>query len=428
MRVGFLLNDKNIEGVHLAEPELGNPGVGGTEHQIVLVAYFLKKIRNINTVIYHYLNSVNLPNCTENRIIDTEYDLIEKYFEDKLDVLVITSNSSGLTTEKWYPMAEKNNIKCILWCHCYLNEKKIPEYIKYNFIRRIIFVGKQQHDAYIDSALINKATWIYNIQTMAKEELCQAKENIVTYCGSIVLQKGFHYLAKSWNEIVNSVPDAQLYVIGSGTLYNRNSKLGKYGIADEQYENKFIKYLIDYNGNIINSVHFMGRIDDPQKKNAIYLKTKVGCVNPSGDTECCCTSAMEMSAVGIPVVTAAKNGQFDVVHDGVNGKLIKCASDLAPAIITLLKNDDYNHNLGINGIQFVKRNFDAQKICLEWEQNLQDVVLEKKVKFKRPNDCWFVNHKLFKLMIHDLKKLPGLKKLPRLSEMKRKIKNDVYRC
>ena len=46
-----------------------------------------------------------------------------------------------------------------------------------------------------------------------------------------------------WPDVVKQVPDAQLYVIGSGKVYDENAKLGKYNIAEESYEKKFMSYL-----------------------------------------------------------------------------------------------------------------------------------------------------------------------------------------
>ncbi|MCB6981976.1 glycosyltransferase, partial [Bacteroides uniformis] len=66
------------------------------------------------------------------------------------------------------------------------------------------------------------------------------KRNLnVAYVGSLVPAKGFDLLASAWPAVLAKVPDAQLFVVGSGKLYNRNSVLGKWNIADEKFENKF---------------------------------------------------------------------------------------------------------------------------------------------------------------------------------------------
>lgn len=57
---------------------------------------------------------------------------------------------------------------------------------------------------------------------------------------------------------IKKVPQAQLYVIGGGNLYNRNAVMGKYGIATQEYENEFMPYITDDDGKILPSVHFCG--------------------------------------------------------------------------------------------------------------------------------------------------------------------------
>ena len=95
------------------------------------------------------------------------------------------------------------------------------------------------------------------------------KENdgkTVTYIGSLVPTKGFHLLANAWKAVLAEVPDAQLHVVGSGKLYDRNSKLGAYGIAEESYENSFIKGITDRAGELLPSVHFHGVMGEEKKE------------------------------------------------------------------------------------------------------------------------------------------------------------------
>ena len=93
-----------------------------------------------------------------------------------------------------------------------------------------------------------------------KEKVCNRIIDvpIVTYVGSLVPAKGFHRLAQIWPEVISKVPNAELYVIGNGKVYDRNAKLGKYGISQSDYENQFMKYLTDDEGEILKSVHFCG--------------------------------------------------------------------------------------------------------------------------------------------------------------------------
>ena len=63
-------------------------------------------------------------------------------------------------------------------------------------------------------------------------------------------------------------------------MYNKNTKLGKWGIAEENYEKVFMPYLLDKNGKILSSVTFYGKTVN--EKYEILGKTKVGVPNPGG--------------------------------------------------------------------------------------------------------------------------------------------------
>ena len=68
--------------------------------------------------------------------------------------------------------------------------------------------------------------------------------NNVVYIGSIVPLKGVHLLTRVWKKVLSSVPDAQLFIIGSGKLYDSKAKLGPFGIAEIFYEKKLLKHIL----------------------------------------------------------------------------------------------------------------------------------------------------------------------------------------
>ena len=87
---------------------------------------------------------------------------------------------------------------------------------------------------FCDHRAFKKGTYIYNLcnYNLPAPKPFSARKNHVVYIGSIVPLKGLHLLTKAWSSVLKEVPDAQLYIIGSGNLYNQNEKLGKYGIAE----------------------------------------------------------------------------------------------------------------------------------------------------------------------------------------------------
>lgn len=247
--------------------------------------------------------------------------------------------------------------------------------------------------------------YIYNclnlegVREIVQEHPFEDRKNVVTYVGSLVPFKGFHLLAKAWPSILKKIPDAELYVIGSGKLYNKNSQLGPFGIADSLYEEQFMHYLCQ-NGKIIPSVHFMG--DMGVEKNEILLQTKVGVPNPSGITETFCISAVEMQAMGAMVTTINYPGFIDSVK---NGYLYKKTTDLAKSITRLLRKGKSNYDTAMN---FFEDNFSFEEVVSKWEAFL---IQNKTKEYKLQNSSYRMKW-LKELKRQIGKKYPLVYKLP----------------
>ena len=242
--------------------------------------------------------------------------------QDNIDIIIF--KSEGITD--LVQNLRSTKLHAIVWAHNYLFSEELLEYCSNTSIDRVVFVGHEMYDRYIDHPIANKATYIYNMYD-GRKFVQREFPNVpsVTYTGSLVPAKGFHVLAAAWKEIIQNVPDAQLYVIGNGRLYDRNTELGSYGIAEKSYEDSFMPFLIR-SGKVMDSVHFLGTLG--LEKVDIYNSTTVGVMNPTGKTETFGLSAVEMAACGIPVVTKRGNGLYDTVIDGRTGYLIRNKKEL----------------------------------------------------------------------------------------------------
>lgn len=174
---------------------------------------------------------------------------------------------------------------------------------------------------------------------------------------------------------MKEVPDATLNVVGSGKLYGRNSKLGKYNIAEESYEEQFMSGLTDDEGNILPSVHFFGVLG--VEKNDVIRDTCVGVINPTGRTETFGISALDFESMNVPVVTIAKGGFLDTVLNEKTGLLYGNTNDFAKDIIMLLKNDKLNEQYGRRRCSAVQK-FTPDKIIKEWNQLFLKVLNDEK--------------------------------------------------
>lgn len=391
MKVGLLLNDTGFSGMDLSNPWKGNPGIGGTQYCFIMLGKALIEASDFEVFCFHFDETNKLDSKIQSVIVKNENEAVQEAVKHNIDVFILKSPTDPIV----YNEIEKQKLKTISWAHNYIMDRNLKLHKKTQYIKRVVFVGEQEYDRYIDDDIIKKSVFIFN---MFKENVHHQRrksvDNIVTYTGSLVKPKGFHILAEVWKDILEKVPDAQLYVIGSGSLYNSNEKLGSYGVATESYEKLFMSYLVDKDGELLPSVHFMGKMG--AEKSKIYEITKVGVMNPSARTETFGLSAVEMNEFGIPVCTEGKNGLPDTVVSGHTGLLSHGKKELENNIVNLLRDSEYNALLGNQGKQFIKR-FAPEVIVQEWIKTIEDVYLERNVSYKRPNGCYGNNAKWLRM-------------------------------
>lgn len=368
IRIGFFLENSPLGFIDYSNIMQGNPGIGGSEFQVILNAYLL----SLNSKYKVYLFAQ-----TESKF-PKEIDVIyEKDFKQcihlcqKYDIkyFIFKEQPHWITTQCFQNIPHEINL--IAWCHNFLSTQRLDFYAQHKAFKSIIMVGKEQAELYRDHKAFPKIDYIYNGNIIpSQEEInnltpCKNRKNIVTYIGSIYPYKGFHVLAKAWKKVTLHIPDAELYVIGSADVYDVNSIKGKYNIALPNYEKIFISYLTE-NGELMKNVHFMGKMG--VEKNDILKQTKVGVPNPSGRTETFGISAIEMQVMGCCVVTKKCCGFLDTVVNKKN--LYSKNSSLADYIIRNLKSPNFNDSATYNTI---KGKFDYRETIKEWERLLENL-------------------------------------------------------
>lgn len=366
MDVALYLENASYQGVDYSCIEFGNPGIGGTEYMIVLVATILAKRENgikihlyiQKMVCFHQgINVICVSNLNE-AISDADFK--------KFDYFVYDAKITNWNCKSLFPQLN-TNISIIPWAHTFLPIVYVEKLINHPNVNRIICVGREQRDLLIDHSSYFKTDYIYNIVPILDDYVEKVKnypneerKHIVTFVGSLSPHKCFHILAELWPNIIKQVPDAELHVIGSGTLYNHESKMGSYNFAEENYEKRFMKYLTNHKGEILPSVFFHGNLG--REKYDILLKTKVGVPNPTGKSETFCISAVEMQMMGCSVVSMIAPGYLDTFY---NGKLVRNKNQLINAIVQqLLYNSPKDY---MSTLKFIKVNFSIDEIIPQWE-------------------------------------------------------------
>lgn len=372
--LAFFFNDQNITRGDLTRPELGNPGMGGSEYELLLVIKGLIKYReDVHVVVYHLNNKNLLPWGCEQVLLNDKYDIAAQLVLNKISKLVYIIEFE----KRWYDLLEAAKINGILWMTNYpeyYGDKFIQLFEKYDSVYRLLCVGQKQFENCCQYDVFkNKGLMINNICEVNNQYYRdnEYKGIDITYIGGLYPKKGFHILAKAWKDILAIHKNAVLHVIGSGKLYSDQDSLGDYNIAESSYEKVFMPYITDENGEILPSVIFHGILGP--EKNEIISKSCVGVVNPSGDTETFCISAAEFFGCGVPVVTKNVPGITDVVIHNINGICIDTYDQLVPAICKLIENRQLNEMLGHNGYEHVRESFNTKRIIEEWYQKLIDI-------------------------------------------------------
>lgn len=426
MRIGFLFDDFGISEVDMREPNKGNPGIGGTQYCFLTVAYNLKKMhKDMEIFFYHFNDNGNLyPMNFVNERLGDRHEIIAKCQIDEIDILLVNFKEIETIGEE----LESNNINTVVWAHNYLPSNILEMCNELNCIRRVVFVGRQQYDRYIDDKIAYKSLYIYNIVCPVNESDMRSEKygKIVTYTGALVKDKGFHILAAQWKKILEQVPDAELYVIGTGKLYDRKAILGEFGIAESRYEAEFIDYLLDENRRILPSVHFMG-IMGKEKLN-IYKKTSVGIINPSARTETFGLSAAEMEVCGIPIVSKNANGFPDVILNKKTGFLRYTKYGFYKAIIKLLRNNKINDEFGNNAHEFVENEFNPERISKQWYEMFNDILCNKPAEYIKPSNNYLNNLKFIRIINREIKKYSMLSSIPSFVRVELFIRDKLLKA
>lgn len=415
IKVGIEVPDEKFSKVDLSKPELGNPGVGGSEYLFTLLASGLKQ-KGVDVVIYHYSNNILPPDLDDYIVKDSEA-MIQKAEENNIAILI---HQVGKTKD-WYHMLEETSIKSIAWVHVYLEYYELKLIRMCSNVKRVVFVGKEEYDAYIDDDVIKKSTYIFNMiptKVEAHQRVCD--KPVVTYVGSLVPAKGFHKLAEIWPEVIKRVPNAELKVIGNGKVYNRNAKLGKFGISQEDYEDMFMKYLTDDKGNILPSVHFMGIVGE--EKIDIFKNTTVGIVNPTALTETFCMSAVEMEYAYIPVVSKKKWGLLDTIKNKQTGFLFTKQSEFIDRVVLLLQDKKLNRKMGKCAHIFAEKQFSVDVIIPEWIKLIDDISVEKPAEYHKVRQNWGNDYKWIKQVLRFVRFNLGCSVIPSFYDIKNKLK------
>lgn len=365
-----------MEDVDISSILNGNPGIGGTQFEMFLLAnlFFLKRDNDLdfNLLLTYPQKGI------ENKYINVKNleDVVAYCNTHSVDILIMREN------KKIHVLNLLTRTKVIFWVHNFLNFRFIKEIGNCEKVNRVVFVSKQHYDYYLEYNVNRKASYIYNAVSF-KDTRCsigENKDNIVVFTGNIVPIKRLHLVTKMWPSIIKKVPDAQLYVIGTGANAHRDAKLGPFNIAEDSYEQIILKPLIKT--KTLDTVRFLGILGS--EKNQIIRKAKAG-ISPNKQ-ETFCLSAAEYILNGTPVIGVAKGGLNDVVINRRTGYLYRSQRKIKKTIIKILTGK-ITLNISNEDLNKMELKFGFEAFYKAWKSLLFDVyndVPAVKLKASKP--------------------------------------------
>jgi len=371
------LNNEEHKEVDLNSIHLGNPGIGGTDYWFYSLTWFLTDYyKDVECLLFTTSKAKFKKSGAVNVRVTGVLDAITKAKKLSVDVFILNkhANVGECDLKDVCSLINRTKLKAVTVGHNFYSKKECDLIAKCDYIKRNVYVSKQQYSIYSDLDINKKDSYIWNFTPMDRvRRVGKPAGKVVTYAGSLTSTKGFHILARNWRKVLELCPDAKLNVVGSGKLYSRSSILGTYGVAEESYERLFMPHLTDANGRVIKSVKFWGLLGVKEREK-IYGKTTVGVVNPSGISECCSIASIEFAANGIPVVSKRYGGLLDTVLNHKTGILVRNESQLVWAIVKFLENDKMNTVYGDNAVSFARSTFSTERNVAEWHELLMQVV------------------------------------------------------
>ena len=118
MHIGIYINNENISSVDCKNLLAGNPGIGGTEYCVLLLAQVYKMYYSNNKVTLFVAKQGILPEVDNYVVVNGIDDLPAKAQKEDVDVLVVSAVYNGIPLpQSFFDDISAKKIKTILWGH-----------------------------------------------------------------------------------------------------------------------------------------------------------------------------------------------------------------------------------------------------------------------------------------------------------------------
>lgn len=183
----------------------------------------------------------------------------------------------------------------------------------------------------------------------------------ILYVGRLIERKGLPFLLQALARLRNRFPELQLTVIGDGPMRQPYEALGR----------DLLGQRVTFLGAQPNEV-----VQRHLAEACIFCMPSI--TMPSGEAESLGVVFLEAMAMQVPPVSFHSGGIPEVIIHGQTGFLARerDVEELAHYIEMLLANPDLRHRLGVQGRQWVEKEFNLEKQNARLESLYDEVVDE----------------------------------------------------
>lgn len=385
-----------------------NPGVGGTQFNIVKLAFLLaQKFPDIEVILANHcdirLNS-NPINLKIELIPEINYLLNASQMRSQNDLIVMTAALLQLADPH---LIRSIREKVIAWIHhpFFFNDQ-----IRQMRLAAHVNVGSYQ---YFSNKIFFRSSWhIHNpfqitLSNFQKSFPAYDEPIRIVYLGALIPVKGFGHVARQWPALKAMLPNVELHVVGSSATYGKHPENDL--IPCDRYFSEYIQKFIPENDITDGHVVFHGNLGE--EKFEVMRSAHIALLNPTGASEAFPASPLECMGCGLPVITSNDYGMADSMR--FFPELVLQHPEQIPSRVKWLLSDRYRYmELSERAIAIAKC-FDSQTdvILMRWRQ-LFEAVLDTRTGREVPNRPPLipVRGSTYKLWRRQLRALVGVAK------------------
>lgn len=190
------------------------------------------------------------------------------------------------------------------------------------------------------------------------------REGRVGFLGALTPGKRFHEVAGVWRRVARMVPGVTLEVMGSSATHTGSLEHRELPTTEE-YGEEIMRRFDVARLEDLDDVSFLGNVGS--NKTTYFQSWKAAIVNPDGGTESFCYAWRELIAAGVPTLAGDREGMRELLHSFPQLRLRDSAE--IPEKLASILNGDFDYT----AFERSRRHFRRQTLKLE-EDRLRKLI------------------------------------------------------